>query len=461
MKKFVLFALTAMALVACLVLGIFAAGTGTADNYIAKSGAEGSEVYYANLDEVVAAAKADSSLVINWNVKRVSTSETEDSMVYLEVFGQKLYFNTLAAAVDMAQDGAVITFVKKNATIVGAAVDGRSTVKYGTDGQPVEFDRDKNNGRSGSLTIDFNGCTYSIDGTIMLAGSNGHASQGMRFAAKQNVTLKNGTLQVKKNVLMLINNYSTLTIDNMTLDGSNISLAKGAYTLSTNTNDVVINNSTVIAKEGEGNYAFDVFDVGAWGKSGYQGSHTVTVNGNTKIVGNVELDKAGDAPADNTVGVIVNGGEITGTVEAKNAKAGVTVNGGSVAAINVTAAEKVAIKGGKVGALTVAKPGDDYVVAPAITGGVFGFDVSEFLDGNSTVEKIGDNYVVRSNSTTDRANHAHRFNKTWTTTSNMHWKGCACGEIMMKGPHNFGAAMTNIEGNTVYACKVCGFEKAA
>ena len=366
-----------------------------------------------------------------------------------------LVIGTSAAAYNEETDVAKIG-TEGYATLIEA-------VQAAKDDDVIELTKDVTNGDgvivpSGkNFTLDFGGHTYTV--TQNAAGSKGTQNQCFQLLKGSTLVFKNGTIKAgTTSVWMMVQNYADLTLTDMVLDGTSITAPyTGLYTLSNNCGDVVINGSTSIISRGKtGDVAFDVcyWPTKADGKpTGYDRAHSVTINTTGKIVGTViigseETDKIDPTTSKNGVSLILNKGTIDGNIKIETTKTPgeLTVNGGSVT-----------------GKLTVAETTVEGVSNDvAIKGGVFNDEsFIEHVEGDKTYEKIGDKYVIRSNSTTDRANHAHRFNKTWTTTSNMHWKGCACGEIMMKGPHSFGAAMTNIEGNTVYACKVCGFEKAA
>ena len=139
------------------------------------------------------------------------------------------------------------------------------------------------------LTVDFANHTYTVDGNI-LAGSTGTKTQAFQLLKNNKVTFKNGTIYSEK-ALMLVQNYSNLTLDGMTLDGSKL-VGNGRYTLSNNNGNVVIDGTTIIAKEGAGNYAFDVCRY-----SSYPSVH-VTVKGNSVINGDVEISASGSDAKD-------------------------------------------------------------------------------------------------------------------------------------------------------------------
>lgn len=77
---------------------------------------------------------------------------------------------------------------------------------------------------------------------------------------------------------MLVQNYCDLTLDNMTLDGTNI--GRGQYTLSNNCGNVTIQNCEIIAPEN--GFAFDSCDY-----ADYTGV-SVTVKGESEILGKIE-----------------------------------------------------------------------------------------------------------------------------------------------------------------------------
>ena len=105
------------------------------------------------------------------------------------------------------------------------------------------------------ITIDLGGHTYTVNGKAV--GSTGTATQGLHLEKGNAITLKNGTLTSSSNdVRMLIQNYCDLTLENVTLDGTNLPGA-APYTLSNNAGEVTIGAGTVINAK-DGGIAFDV-----------------------------------------------------------------------------------------------------------------------------------------------------------------------------------------------------------
>ena len=183
-----------------------------------------------------------------------------------------------------------------------AAVDGDTiTLLSDCTGNGIQVlpNRFQTNG----LTVDFGGFTYTVDGETV--GSPGTKTQAFQLQQNNKITFQNGTIYSEK-ALMLVQNYSNLTLDNMTLDGSKL-VGSGRYTLSNNNGNVVIDSSTIIAKEGEGNFAFDVCRYASYP------SVSVTVTGNSQINGDVEISASGSDPK-NGFSLALNGGTMTGDI---------------------------------------------------------------------------------------------------------------------------------------------------
>ncbi|MBQ9517925.1 MAG: hypothetical protein IJR60_07605, partial [Eubacterium sp.] len=169
-------------------------------------------------------------------------------------------YDTFEAAWNAAQDGDTITLVKDCAGNGLQAPQGKYTQ---------------------GLTVDFNGCTYTIDGTLV--GSPNTQSQAFQLLKDNTITFKNGTIYSEK-ARMLVQNYSNLTLDNMTLTLNNTTTAPATvYTLSNNNGDVVINDTTINANPVNTAFAFDVCRYSSYP------SVNVTVTGDSEINGDVEV----------------------------------------------------------------------------------------------------------------------------------------------------------------------------
>ncbi len=159
------------------------------------------------------------------------------------------------------------------------------------------------NGARATLDIDMNGHMWILDNT--LHGSPGTVSQNFHLEKDANITIKNGTIRpgADCNATMLFQNYSNLTLDNMTVyscseDGSR----EIPYLMSNNNGNIVIRDTKLIAKN-EGAFAFDVYCFAS-----YEGV-TVTVEGESEITGRVEF---GGNNGKKTGELIVEGGTFNG-----------------------------------------------------------------------------------------------------------------------------------------------------
>ena len=206
------------------------------------------------------------------------------------------YYATLQDAVNAVQDGETITLLK-DAT-----------------GNGVKVASGKN------FTLDFNSHAYDVDGTTV--GSTGTETQAFQLLKDSTIIFKNGTITSSK-ALMLVQNYSNLTLDHMTLDGTQLQ-GDDPYTLSNNNGTTVIKDSTIKAKTDS--HAFDVCYYADYP------SVSVTVEGDSLIDGKIELGQSEGRGYANAQ-FVVNGGTFTGgltywNVSATEAKAHSTINGG-------------------------------------------------------------------------------------------------------------------------------------
>ena len=218
-------------------------------------------------------------------------------------------YATLKDAFDAVKDGETIV-VMKNCSGNGIVV---------------------NSGRN--FTVDFNNCTYDIDGTTV--GSTGTETNGFQLLKDSTITFKNGKLTSNK-AKILIQNYCNLTLENMVLDGSDLIKINPSYTLSNNNGSLTVKgNSKIIAAEGQ--CAFDVY---YWPNNGYTGGIKVTFDESFtgEVVGTIEYGTDGTPGsadwADKAVLTIKGNGTFTGNFRTYNlttdaAKANITINGGT------------------------------------------------------------------------------------------------------------------------------------
>ena len=129
------------------------------------------------------------------------------------------------------------------------------------------------------ITIDFGGFTYTANKGV---GSTGTETLGFQILNGNTVKLQNGTFKAGEGILMLINNYTDLTVKDMTLDGtSNIV----QYVLSNNSGTVNISGNTNITAN-ENGVAFDVC------KYANYAVPTVNVNTTGTITGKIEVSES-------------------------------------------------------------------------------------------------------------------------------------------------------------------------
>ena len=247
-------------------------------------------------------------------------------------------YETLEAAFAAAQDGQTITLLANCAGNGIVAPQG----KFGTTG----------------LTVDFNNHTYTVVGNLV--GSTGTETQAFQLLKDNKITFKNGTVYSEK-ALFLVQNYSDLTLEGMTLTLNNANYAYG-YTLSNNNGNVVIDGTTINANPA-GAFAFDVC------RNATYPSVNVTVKGESVINGDIEVSASGNDAKDGFF-LTVNGGTFNGNL----------VIDGSAATAMANTPDKAVIK----------KDNDVTLAAPA------NFKWEDNNDGTSTlkakdyVAQIGD-----------------------------------------------------------------------
>ena len=231
-------------------------------------------------------------------------------------------YTSLQGAVDAVSttDPATITLLKDTA---GAGVVVNGTVQR-------------------NLTFDLGGHTYTITSGV---GSSGTETNGFQLIKDNNITFKNGTIAADpaegEQVKILIQNYSNLTLENVTLDGTGMTDYTGLnYTLSNNNGAINLNTGTTIIPRADDEIAMDV----CWAAS-YENGARVTVNEGATIQGNVELGLWGKTAYDNRSVLTVNGGTITGELKLDQ-----TIGSEQVEATIESLKTNITIKGGSFGA---------------------------------------------------------------------------------------------------------------
>lgn len=212
--------------------------------------------------------------VIPRNDSIKATVTIENGLVYS--------YTTFADAVANANDGDTVKLL--------ANANG--------DGIVIESNKFSDKG----ITIDLGGFTYTVtSGLVGSRGNPGTVTNAFQFIDGNKITIENGTLTSSadveriecanpgKGAFTLIMNYSDLTLNDVTLDGSNLAYhpdrADMPITLSNNRNvNVIVNNSTIKSNKG---YAMDIYNGSA------EKNATVTVSGTGTVEGCVNIYDGG------------------------------------------------------------------------------------------------------------------------------------------------------------------------
>ena len=224
--------------------------------------------------------------------------------------GSKAYVS-LADAVAAAKDGDTITLLSD----------------CSGDGIVVRGDTFPN-----GLTIDFAGHSYTVGGKLV--GSQGTASNGFQLLKGNTIVMRNGSIYGDASVAgddttrwsgspaIMIQNYSSLTLDGMTVKGGK----QTCYTLSNNNGDTVIKDSTIVAgqnKQVGGPWAFDVCRYASYP------SVSVTVEGNSVIEGSVDVSgKIGEGQSRQ---LTITGGKFDKAINVSTKPANIAISGGTFA----------------------------------------------------------------------------------------------------------------------------------
>lgn len=252
-------------------------------------------------------------------------------------------FGSLAVASMLVMGGAGVAGAEESVASVGTATEFVAAIKDGsasninvendiTEGKGVSFNR--------KVVVDFKGNTYT--GYKDSTGSAGTETQLFQFLKESDsVILKNGTLDIASpteesgKFKMVLQNYCNLTLDNMKIDGTNL-LGEKPYAMSNNHGDVSINNSTIIAKDGD--VALDVY---YWPKNGtnYIDGVSVTVK-NSEIDGRIEVlrDNYDYIKEGYKHNLTIKGGKLVGGQH-------VNGNGGQLATVGTTDISNVVFNG--------------------------------------------------------------------------------------------------------------------
>ena len=183
-----------------------------------------------------------------WTVSGPYVAKIEDEN------GNETYYATLQAAVDAADGDDDVVVLVADATGSGVVIN-------------------KN------VTIDFNDHTYTANEGV---GSTGTETLGFQILKNNTVTLKGGTFVAGEGILMLVQNYASLNVVDMNLDGTSEAVQ---YVLSNNSGTVNISGATNITASANG-VAFDVCKYASYAVP------TVNVETTGTITGAIEVSEA-------------------------------------------------------------------------------------------------------------------------------------------------------------------------
>lgn len=181
-------------------------------------------------------------------------------------------------------DPSMLKYMKDNANV---------NIKLSADKECPGFKTTKGQ----TLTMDLGGKILAL--TDPAVGSPGTETNSCQLLEGSTVTIKNGTLK-SENTEIMIQNYSNLTLDGMTVIGEN-----AKYVVSNNCGNIQINNTTITAGDGDNQFAFDVC-----GYAKYTSGVEVTVSGKSVIDGKVEISKS--ANNTQTMKLNITGGTFKG-----------------------------------------------------------------------------------------------------------------------------------------------------
>lgn len=140
-----------------------------------------------------------------------------------------------------------------------------------------------------NITWRLNGHTYTVTGGLV--GSANTVSNCIRFLAGSNITILNGTITADENLTkaaILVQNYADLTLNNVTLDASNMPRTDCNYALSVNNGRVQLIASTLKAASRDNAVALDLY----YGLSSQYTKVEVLVGSGCTLIGAIEYGSA-------------------------------------------------------------------------------------------------------------------------------------------------------------------------
>ncbi|MDO4802311.1 MAG: hypothetical protein Q4A15_09115, partial [Prevotellaceae bacterium] len=184
-------------------------------------------------------------------------------------------YASLAEAIAAVKDGETITMIQDVKKAAGISVPSGK-----------------------NFTVDFGGHKYAME--CPGAGSAATKTSGFQLLKNSNIVFKNGTIECteankdktwtstseSKGIAMIIQNYANLTLEDMTIDATNIAHNGAAvrYALSNNSGNVEYNGNTTITTAGN-DFAFDVCKYDTYDAPTITWNSTGTINGGIELSG--------------------------------------------------------------------------------------------------------------------------------------------------------------------------------
>ena len=263
----------------------------------------------ANADIVVAPAQGVEVFVAPVGDVNVDTGGNAEVIVvgvdHKPVMIGTMGYDDLAAAIDVVTEGQTIKVLNDISDAKGISVPSGK-----------------------NFTVDFGGHKYAVEKPG--AGSTNTKTQAFQLLQGSTIVFKNGTIECTaenkaytwgsnaeiKGVAMIIQNYANLTLENMTIDATNIAHngnpGTPRYAVSNNCGTVEFKGNTTIKAPVAGDFAFDVCKFGSYSEP------KVTWNSTGSVTGKIELT-GGEF-------VVAKDLALTQPIRTKDAAAKLTVN---------------------------------------------------------------------------------------------------------------------------------------
>ncbi len=291
------------------------------------------------------------SVVAMANVK---VAPVENQTVAVVKVGSVTVEDTGAGTVEEKNNEVSVSDFEGFKSAVNSIVAGQ-TIKVTadiTDAKGISVPSGKN------FTVDFGGHTYAME--YPGAGSEGTKTLGFQLLKGSTIVFKNGTIEcttankdktwssgdASKGIAMMIQNYANLTLENMTIDATNIAhngtSGTARYAVSNNCGTVEFKGTTTIKAPVAGDFAFDVC------KSGTYAEPKVTWNSTGSVTGKIELTGGEFVVAQNLT--------LTQPIRTKDAAAKLTVNANITPASDWNAGDALVIVN-RTGDLTISGSG--------------------------------------------------------------------------------------------------------